>query len=254
MAASATTLVPCCSHSSPARPPRWSTPPRQQHRRRSSRCARAAAAAQPPPPPPAQAEEVAYHDSPTDIAFIALCRLAYGRIAGWQSPRSWTSGEETFRGMVEVSRALMRGRSAAQQRAAVTAGFPAVPPWFRRLFPYSRWGAELNARITPAFFTWLVGPMETAEAELPGGQRQQSAVAIKRCRYLAESGCTAMCANLCKAPTQAFFTEQLGMPLSMEPNFEDLSCKVLFFSWPSGRAARRQFPGRRMLPCRLRPA
>lgn len=29
-----------------------------------------------------------------------------------------------------------------------------------------------------------------------------------------------MCNNLCKAPVQAFFTEQLGMPLTMNPNFE----------------------------------
>ena len=27
---------------------------------------------------------------------------------------------------------------------------------------------------------------------------------------------------------QAFFTEQLGMPLSMEPNFEDYSCEMVF--------------------------
>lgn len=247
-----------------------------------------------------------------------------------------------------------------------------VPDWFRRLFPYSKWGAELNARITPAFFTWLVGvqrrhagaascparcgwrlrhpavprlpcagcrmrpphsspwartsgralmhpshaswthhaalpaplaqvgPMHTAAAEVDGGVQQRSAVKIQRCRYLAESGCTAMCVNLCKvscsgaslqqgrmarlprtwgpsqvdlgacaceehpstrrlwehghsaergqrqacrkcmapgalctsplllpqAPTQAFFTEQLGMPLTMTPNFEDYSCEV----------------------------
>lgn len=31
----------------------------------------------------------------------------------------------------------------------------------------------------------------------------------------------------CKAPCQSFFTDQLGMPLTMEPNFEDYSCKVL---------------------------
>ena len=46
------------------------------------------------------------------------------------------------------------------------------------------------------------------------------------CRYLAESGCTAMCVNLCKAPTQQFFTEQLGMPLTMTPDFETYSCEV----------------------------
>ncbi len=28
--------------------------------------------------------------------------------------------------------------------------------------------------------------------------------------------------------SQAFFTEQLGMPLSMEPNFEDYSCEMVF--------------------------
>ncbi|CAL8467376.1 g6913 [Coccomyxa elongata] len=130
--------------------------------------------------------------------------------------------------MVEVSRALMKGRSAAQQREAVIAGFPSVPPWFRKAFPYSKWGAELNARITPAFFTWLVGPMQTVEATLSDGTTQRSGVHIERCRYLAESKCAGMCVNLCKAPVQTFFTEELGMPLTMKPNFEDYSCEMIF--------------------------
>jgi hypothetical protein len=36
---------------------------------------------------------------------------AYGNIAGWQSPRAWREGSETYAGMVEVSRALMKARS-----------------------------------------------------------------------------------------------------------------------------------------------
>lgn len=40
-----------------------------------------------------------------------------------------------------------------------------------------------------------VGPMQTVEVEV-GGQRQMSGVQIERCRYLAESGCVAMCTNL----------------------------------------------------------
>lgn len=52
--------------------------------------------------PPAAAA-VEYVDGPTDIAFIGLCRVAYAKIAGWQSERSWTDGGETFKGMVEVS-------------------------------------------------------------------------------------------------------------------------------------------------------
>ena len=77
---------------------------------------------------------------------------------------------------------LHQGRSAAEQREAVIAGFPRVPRWFRRAFPYSKWGAELNAQITPRFFAWLVGPMEVAEASLPDGTVQRSSVKIERCR------------------------------------------------------------------------
>ena len=43
-----------------------------------------------------------------------------------------------------------------------------------------------------------------------------------------------MCVNLCKAPTQEFFTHALGMPLTMEPNFEDYSCQV--GGWAGGWA------------------
>ena len=71
-----------------------------------------------------------------------------------------------------------------------------MPTWFRRLFPYSKWGAELNARITPAFFTWLVGPMQTQEAAVDGGVLQQSAVHIERCRCLLAVPLPSSCQHL----------------------------------------------------------
>ena len=113
-------------------------------------------------------------------------------------------------------------------------------------------------QITPAFFTWLVGPMQTVEATADDGEVQRSGVHIERCRcaataahhivivpsnpgiqhgidslahkcrYLAESNCVGMCVNLCKAPVQTFFTEELGMPLTMKPNFDDYSCEMVF--------------------------
>ncbi|CAI5481777.1 unnamed protein product [Closterium sp. Yama58-4] len=150
--------------------------------------------------------------------------------------------------MVEVSRALMRGRSAEAQRSAVLQGFPRVPAWFRRAFPFSHWGAEANAAITPRFFSWLVGPCHVEEAEIPAvderrsrsgaaageGEKREDAEkgekgeAGERCRYLETSGCVGMCVNLCKMPTQHFFTHELGVPLTMEPNFEDFSCRMVF--------------------------
>ena len=43
-----------------------------------------------------------------------------------------------------------------------------------------------------------------------------------------ESGCKAACTQLCKRPTQAFFSEQLNVPLYMRPNFTDFSCEMMF--------------------------
>jgi hypothetical protein len=185
---------PCHAVSPRAAPPRAAPP--------GAGPAAAPSGADPAAPP------VDYADSSSDIAFINACRVTYGRLAGWQSPRAWDSGLETYAGMVEVSRALMAARpTAAAQRAAVVAGFPRVPPFFRRLFPYSKWGAELNAAITPAFFSWLVGPMAQVEVEVTDPRTgavttQRSGVKIERCRYLAESGCVGMCVNLCKVPVQ----------------------------------------------------
>ncbi|MCO5552346.1 hypothetical protein L7F22_005857 [Adiantum nelumboides] len=169
-----------------------------------------------------------YKDSPLDLLFINGCRQVYGRLAGWQSTRSY---EEGYVGMVEVSHALMKNKTAAQQAESVIQGFPKVPDWFRNLFPYSDWGAELNAWITPLFFEWLVGPCKIIEVEIRG-KVLKSGVQIEKCRYLETSGCTGMCVNLCKRPTQYFFTEELGMPLTMEPNFEDLSCCMIFGQEP----------------------
>lgn len=61
-----------------------------------------------PATPVQEQEDVEYKDSWTDIAFIGLCRKAYGNIAGWQSPRDWKHGDETYKGMVEVSKAMMK--------------------------------------------------------------------------------------------------------------------------------------------------
>lgn len=54
-------------------------------------------------------------------------------------------------------------------------------------------------------------------------------------RYLENSGCVGMCVNMCKLPTQDFFTKEFGLPLTMNPSrlphsFVQLCC----FSSPLG--------------------
>ena len=66
-------------------------------------------------PPEGQQEEVEYKDTWSDVQFINMCRRAYGNLAGWQSSRDWENGEETYQGMLEVSRALMKVDYASMQ-------------------------------------------------------------------------------------------------------------------------------------------
>lgn len=48
-----------------------------------------------------------------------------------------------------------------------------------------------------------------------------------RFRYLENSGCVGMCVNMCKIPTQNFFTNEFGLPLTMNPSKTDIVLVLL---------------------------
>ncbi|CAI5510545.1 unnamed protein product, partial [Closterium sp. Naga37s-1] len=60
------------------------------------------------------------------------------------------------------------------------------------------------------------------------GRKQRSEVKIEKCKFLDESKCAGSCIHTCKMPTQAFMFQDMGVPLLMEPNFEDFSCEFKF--------------------------
>ena len=55
---------------------------------------------------------------------------------------------------------------------------------------------------------------------------------VERCRFLEESACASVCINTCKVPTQEFFARDMGIPLSMEPDYETFECKFKFGKAP----------------------
>ncbi len=148
---------------------------------------------------------------------------------------------EGYDGFVDLSQQIMEGRNAQEQRAIVAVVLKSLIPapalWFvRTLFSPTRWVCEGNAWFACQLFEWLVGPCDWVEAEVTQpdgtGRSHRSGVHIQKCRYLEESGCVGTCINLCKVPTQTFFTESFGIPLTMTPNFEDLSCEMVFGQQP----------------------
>ncbi|MEO1620275.1 MAG: DUF4033 domain-containing protein [Cyanobacteria bacterium J06632_3] len=177
----------------------------------------------------------AYDDNWLDQLFIRLFSRKMASALGDTATR------KGYGGFVELSQKIMQGRDAQQQQAVVAQVLQSLVPapvlWLiRTLFSPTRLVCVLNAWFAAQMFEWLVGPCDVVEAEVTGEdgevRSQPSAVQIEKCRYLEESKCVGMCVNMCKLPTQTFFTEKFGIPLTMTPNFEDFSCKMIFGKVP----------------------
>lgn len=176
-------------------------------------------------------DKAIYHDSPLDRLFIGLVSRKMAQAMGQGTP------QKGYDGFVDLSKKMMQGRNAQEQQALVGVVLKSLVPspvlWLiRTLFSPTRLVCELNAWFAAQLFEWLVGPCEVTTTEVPDGQgdlrSQASGVHIKKCRYLDESRCVGLCVNMCKLPTQRFFTEDFGIPLTMTPNFEDFSCEMVF--------------------------
>ena len=176
-----------------------------------------------------------YNDNLVDRMFIWLFSLKMTQALGKGTEISG------YDGFVDLSKQIMQGRNAKEQQIIVAKVLQSLVPspalWaIRTFFAPTRLVCVLNAWFAAQLFEWLVGPCEVEEAEInleDGTVRSQpSAVNIKKCRYLVDSGCVGMCVNMCKVPTQEFFTQKFGIPLTMTPNFEDLSCKMIFGQVP----------------------
>lgn len=183
-----------------------------------------------------------YNDSPADWMLIAIFRQVMSGVAKWQSPLAFW-GPEAYDGMLEVAHAQQWGRSLQQTEDSAMSVIDNLLPEegkarFRSALKADKFGTELNALITAVFFPFMVGKCQVEERkhedleQIPEGEAWKCAVKIEKCRWLERSGCVGMCAGLCKRPMQRMFGEVLGMPLSMEPNMEDLSCTMVFGKKP----------------------
>ena len=105
------------------------------------------------------------------------------------------------------------------------------PTWFAQPFP--DFSARMCAWATCVGGTWLMGECEVNDVpELENGGKGQG-VLVTRCRFLEESQCASICVNSCKIPTQNFFYENMGLPLTMTPDYETGECQFAFGKLPT---------------------
>ncbi|XP_022145266.1 beta-carotene isomerase D27, chloroplastic isoform X1 [Momordica charantia] len=196
------------------------------------RCGIAEASGEPAP----LGQKTKYSDGAFEKVFMTLFAGKMEKFSKEEKKKGKWWDLYDYESFVDASKRVMQGRNRVQQQQVVRQVLlsmlpPGAPAQFRKLFPPTKWACEFNASITVPFFQWLVGPSEVVEVEVDG-IKQRSGVHIKKCRYLENSGCVGMCVNMCKIPTQDFFTNEFGLPLTMNPNFEDMSCEMIYGQVP----------------------
>lgn len=147
------------------------------------------------------------------------------------------SRQQGYDAIIDLTRKLNTRYARAEDTQHATQNilrslFPSwLLPAFRAMFsrPFPEFSCQLNAWVTALTCQWLMGPSKVNDVELPDGTTAKSqGVLVERCRYLEQSGCASICINSCKAPTQRFFLEDMALPLTMTPNYEDFSCQFAF--------------------------
>lgn len=172
-----------------------------------------------------------------DRIFLIVFRRALAHHAQFDSPRS----QDDFMGIIDIALHMnkqYKDRNQVQQRAlqVLQSLFPKwMPPAYAKLFskPFPAFSSKMNAWATKVAGTWLMGECEINNVIVDGGNVGiNQGLLVKRCRFMEESGCASVCVNSCKLPTQTFFMQEMGLPLTMEPNYETFECQFSFGKSP----------------------
>lgn len=149
-----------------------------------------------------------------------------------------------YEAIIDLTRKLNSSFPEARQVQEATRGilnslFPSwLPGAFKVMFskPLPDFSCRLNAFATAVTCQWLMGPCKVNDVELDDGRVGEGmGVLVERCRYLEQAGCASICINSCKVPTQEFFARDMGLPLTMTPNYDDFSCQFSFGKTPLPR-------------------
>lgn len=173
-----------------------------------------------------------------DGLFLRIFRFRMAEKVGVDSDRPY----DDYQGLMELTAALNARYSDREQVQAIAQDvlrslFPSwLPMQYAILFskPFPAFSARMNAWATWWAGTWLMGECEINDCEIDGGGiGRNQGLLVKRCRFLEEAGCASVCVNSCKQPTQSFFNEDMGLPLTMTPDYDTHECQFSFGLTPT---------------------
>ncbi|CAA6653969.1 unnamed protein product [Spirodela intermedia] len=165
-----------------------------------------------------------YQPGPIDDLLLKFFRRKMAEEVGWDSQKPGYDGL-----MEAVNQLMMKGSKQEMSKQSLFP--PSLPELFQLIITPIGGGkpaAMMLARATALLCQWLMGRCTVNSVDLPDGSSSTTGVFVERCKYLEESKCVGVCINTCKLPTQTFFRNYMGVPLLMEPNFQDYSCQFKF--------------------------
>jgi len=187
-------------------------------------------------------QEMKYNDSLLDKLLLKIFRNLVA-----QNTNGVTSSKNGIDGLLDQGRTYMlqpnQTPEAQHKMVRDTLGglmTPVLPPFYKifmagivpgadgkQLGPwfYAPW---LTTIVTPTFFGFLVGPSR------PNRRRdgERGGLIVEKCKFLQESGCKGLCLHQCKLPAQQFFKDELGLELTVSPNFATQECQWSFGEMP----------------------
>jgi len=173
-----------------------------------------------------------------DKVFLSVFRVQLAKVSGVDS----SLPVDDYLGIIDIALRMnskFPNRHEIQNRAqrVLISLFPGwMPPAYSELFskPFPAFSSRMNAWATKVAGTWLMGECEINDVEVvdDGTVGRNQGMLVKRCRFLEESGCASVCVNSCKIPTQNFFLQNMGLPLTMEPDYETFECQFSFGKTP----------------------
>lgn len=169
----------------------------------------------------------------SDKLFLIMFRSKFAEKVGVDS----NLPKDDYAGLMELTNALNARYSNKKEVRLIAQNvlrslFPSwLPGRFAVMFakPFPEFSSRMNAWATKMAGTWLMGECEINNCEIDGGGvGKNQGLLVKRCRFLEESGCASVCVHSCKIPTQKFFVEDMGLPMTMTPNYETGECQFSF--------------------------
>ena len=214
-----------------------------------------------------QLDDMEYKDNVLDKLLLFIFRKLVTKNTGG----TITSPREGIVGLVDQGRTflLQPGQTPEAQHKMVRdtlAGLmtPVLPPFYRIFMSGIIPGGEgprqqvgpwfyapfLTSVVTPTYFGFLFGP------SYPNRRKdgQLGGLVVEKCKFLQESGCKGLCLHQCKLPAQQFFQDELGLALTVSPNFVTQECQWSFGEVPLPPAQDLSFPQGCLAGCESRKA